>query len=81
LIPAFSRPEVLMAVIPAPSVARRATGTSLLIVGFISAVVALPHAHGSIEVPGFVEAAALPIAYIAVAAGAALRLSTLGRVR
>jgi hypothetical protein len=67
-----------MAVIPAPTVARRTTGTSLLIFGFVCAVVALPHAHGSIAVPGFVEAAALPVAYLAVAAGAAFRLSALG---
>ena len=53
----------------------------LLVFGFICAVIALPHAHGSIAVPGFVQAVALPIAYIAVAAGAAVRLSVLGARR
>jgi hypothetical protein len=70
-----------MAVLHAPNLDRRTTGTALLVFGFTCAVIALPHAHGSIAVPGFVQAVALPIAYIAVAAGAAVRLSVLGARR
>jgi hypothetical protein len=70
-----------LALLPAPIVARRSSGTALLILGFVSALVALPHAHASIVVAGIVQAAALPIAYIAVAAGAAMRLSALGASR
>lgn len=47
----------------------------LLVFGLANVYIALPHAHPDAVAPAFVRVAALPLAYIVVALGAALRLT------
>ncbi len=47
----------------------------LLALGFIDIYLALPQGHPPVDVPAFVHVATLPLAYIAIAIGAAMRVA------
>lgn len=48
---------------------------TLLALGFVDIYLALPQGHPVVDAPAALHAAALPLAYIAIAVGAAMRVA------